>query len=146
MERIKKTHLQNHVLNSCSWWGNTVVIVELTAFSKLCGTMTWNDPPISKANEIVPVNIVFQRSSLKHLLEFLIHLYPCVQSSGLASFFSFLVNFFNFRPAGGHRQRQPQLPESRNLPSTDGTQTRLEINRICRLRKLIWISEYLCES
>lgn len=45
LERIKKTHLQNHVMNSCLWWGNIVVIDELIAFRILCGTITWNDPP-----------------------------------------------------------------------------------------------------
>lgn len=57
--------------------------------------------------------------------------------------FFILVNFLNFRPAEGPRQLLPPLPESRNLPSTDGIQTKLEINLVCKLTKLIWISEYL---
>ena len=41
------------------------------------------------------------------------------------------------RPAVGPRQLQPQHPKSRNLPSINGTETRLETNLICKLMRLI---------
>lgn len=63
--KIKKTNLQNHVMNSCLWRGN-VVIDELIAFRILCGTITWNDPPVN-----LSVYAVFQRPSLNHLRQLL---------------------------------------------------------------------------
>ena len=56
--------------------------------------------------------------------------------SCIFNIFFLLVNFVNVMPAEGRRQLQPQLPASRSLPSTDGTQTKREISLVCRRTRL----------